>query len=169
MGKERLHPVSDVVASLLEQLCLPFRTVPDKLWQVYEESKDQDSSKPHIDDMIEALEQSSRGINQSIVFVWDGVDEIDVSGRIGFGKFLASLKDLPWKTFITSRQNQHPPFPLLSGCSQFSIQDDDVKPDIRNIVDSAISGSKTVGRMLSDDAELRKEVIDTLTSRSHGL
>ena len=143
--------------------------MPDKLWQVYEESKDQDSSKLHIDDMIEALKQISGDISQSIVFVWDGVDEIDLSGRSGFGKLFASLKDLPWKTFITSRQYQHPPFSLLSGCSQFSIQDDDVEIDIRNFVDSAISCSKTVERMLSDDAELRQEVIDTLISRSHGL
>lgn len=164
----RLHSATDVIASLLRQLCLSFRIVPRRLKQLRERSDRGSSAQLELDDMLEALRETSRDIDQPIVIVVDGLDDCNMREQKDFIKILVGLKETSWKSLVTSRFEQDLLSKACQGCSQFSIKDDNVENDIRNFVESALRGNEPVDNMLSDEA-FRLEVIETLTSRAHGM
>ncbi|KAF6228937.1 hypothetical protein HO133_007049 [Letharia lupina] len=118
--------------------------------------------------MLEALRETSREIDQPIMIVTDGLDECNMNERKDFIKVLTGLKKTSWKSLVTSRFDQDVLSQACDGCFQFSIKDENVEDDIRNFVDSALRGNEPVDNMLSDRA-FRLEVIETLTSRAHGI
>ena len=164
----RLHSATDVTASLLRQLCLPFHIVPKRLKQLYEQSDREANTPLELDDMLEALRETSRYIDQPIMIVMDGLDECNMREQKDFIKVITSLKETSWKSLVTSRFDQDILSKACDGCSQFSIKDDNVESDIRNFVDAALRCNEPVDNMLSD-RDFRSEVIETLTSRAHGM
>ena len=168
MGSGRLHSASDLVASLLKQLCLPFHLVPRRLRQIYDQSEDQRHLLLGLNDMLQALKETSQDIHQPVTIVVDGLDEVNMNERKHFVKVLASLKATSCNWLITSRPNQDVIRGALEGYSEFSIEELHLGLDIRNFVDSAMGGDKPVHTMLRDEA-LRCDVIETLTSRAQGM
>ena len=159
----RLHSATDVVASLLRQLCLSFHMVTRRLKQLYKRSDHETNVWLELNDMLKALRETSQDINQPIVIVIDGLD----GEQKDFIKILTCLKETSWKILVTSRFEQDIVSKACKGCLQFSIKDDDnVRNDIRNFVDSALRGNEPVENLLSD-GEFRSEVIKTLIHHAH--
>jgi hypothetical protein len=163
----KLHSATDVAASLLRQLCLQFHIVPERLRQLYEQSGRESNAPLELEDMLEALIEASRGIDQPVMIVLDALDECNMREQKEFVKVLSSLKETSWKSLVTSRLDQDILSRAYDGCYQFSIKDDNVENDIRNFVDTAVRGNEPVGTMLRD-RDLRLEVTETLTSRARG-
>ena len=168
MSSGRLHSASDLVASLLKQLCLPFHFVPRHLRQIYERSEDQRHLLLGLNDMLQALKETSQDLHQRITIVVDGLDEVNMNERTHFVKVLASLKETSCNWLFTSRPDQDLIRGALEGYSAFSIEKLHLGHDIRNFVDSALGGDKPVHSMLRDEA-LRRDVLETLTSRAQGM
>ena len=57
MGCGKIYYASDVVASLLRQLCRPSHIVPDRLRQGFERINDEPNYKLELDDVLEALRE----------------------------------------------------------------------------------------------------------------
>lgn len=163
------HSASDVTTSLLRQLCLPFHVIPERLEHIYERSNGDSDRQLKLDDVIEALKETSRDIHQPTMIVLDALDEINMRDRTDFAKVISSLKATSWKFLITSRSAQDILPNVCDDCSYFSIADEDIATDIRYFVDSALKENGAVDRILSGDPGFRSEVIDTLTTRSSGM
>ena len=73
MSSGGLHSASDLVASLLKQLCLQFRFVPRRLKKAYEQSEDESHLLLEPDDMLEALKDATRNICKDVTIVVDGL------------------------------------------------------------------------------------------------
>ena len=142
--------------------------MPRRLRRLYEQSDREPNTRLELDDLLEALRETSQDIDQPIVIVMDGLEECNVREQKDFVKVLTGLKETSWKSLVTSRFEQEISSKACKGCLQFSINDDDVKNDIRNFVDCALRGNEPVDNMLSDPA-LRLQVIETLTYRAHGM
>lgn len=136
--------------------------------KISDESRVKSNTLLELDDMLEALRETSREIDQPIMIVTDGLDECNMNERKDFIKILTGLKKTSWKSLVTSRFDQDVLSQAYDGCSEFSIKDENVEDDIRVFVDSALRGNEPVDNMLSDRA-FRSEVIETLTSRAHGM
>ena len=167
MSSGWLHSVSNLVASLLKQLCLPFHFVPSRLKHVYVQSKDQPHLLLELDDMLQALNETSRYIQRPITIVVDGLDEINMIERKHFVKFLANLEDSSWNWLFISRPDQDFMDGALKGCSKVSVENHQLVHDIRNFLDGALRGNKALHTMLRDKA-FRCDVSETLTSRAQG-
>ena len=168
MSSGRLHSASDVVASLLKQLCLPFQFLPSRLKQVYDQAEDQPHLLLELDDMLEALKETSQYIfHQPITIVVDGLDEVSMNERKHFVKVLANLKENSWNWLFTSRPDQDFIDGALEGCSKFFVENFHLYNDIRNFLGTALRGNKALHTMLRDEA-LRRDVLETLTSRAQG-
>lgn len=87
-----LHSATDVTASLLRQLCLSFHIVPGRLKQLYDRSDREPNIRLELDDMLEALRETSRDIDQPIMIVMDGLDGCNMREQKEFVKLLTGLK-----------------------------------------------------------------------------
>ena len=164
----RVHSATDLTASLLRQLCLPFHIAPRRLIQLYERSDHKTNMRLELDDMLEALRETSRDIDQPVIVVIDGLDECNMLEQKDFIKVLTGLKETSWKSLVTSRFDHDIVTKACEGCTHFSITDDNVANDIRIFVESVLRGNEPVDNMLSDQT-FRSEVIETLTSRAQGM
>ena len=164
----RLHSATDVVASLLKQLCLSYHIVPRCLEQLYERSNRKPYIQLKLDDMLEAMRETSREICHPVLIVMDGLDECNMRKPKDFRKVFTSLKATSWKVLVTSRSEEDILSKASKDCLQFSITEDSVENDIRSFVRSALRWNEPVDNMLSDQA-FRLEVIETLTHRAHGM
>lgn len=162
------HAATKVVASLLRQLCLLFHIVPRHLERLYERSDRGPDIQLELDDMLEAMREISRDINQPIVIIMDGLDECNMCQQKDFVKMITCLKKTSWKFLVTSRFGENILFKACRGCSQLSIKEGNVENDIRTLVDSALGWSEPVHDLLSNRA-FRLEVTETLVSRAHGM
>jgi hypothetical protein len=169
MSSGRLHSASDVTASLLRQLCLPRNLVPKRLKHIYDRSNGASSHLVTLDDLIEALEETSRDIHYPIIIVLDALDEVNMHDQGDFAKLISNLKGIPWKFLVTSRSAQDSLSNDCDGCSHLSITDKDVATDIRHYVGGVLKDNGAVDGILSRDPRYRTEVIDTLTTRSNGM
>ena len=118
MSRGRLHSASNLVASLLKPLCLPFHFVPSRSKQFHEQSEDQRHLLMELDDMLEALKETLRYIHQSIRIVVNGVDEVNMNKRKHFVKALASLTESSCNWLFTSLPEQDSIRGALEGCSE---------------------------------------------------
>lgn len=169
MSSGRSHSASDVTTSLLRQLCLPLHIIPERLEYIYERSNGDSDRHLQLDDLIEALKETSRDIHQPTMIVLDALDEVNMRDQTDFAKVISSLKATSWKFLITSRSAQDILPQVCDGCSYLNIADEDVATDIRYFVDSALKENGAVDAILSRDPDFRSEVIETLTTRSNGL
>lgn len=167
-GGGRPYSATDVVASLLRQLCLSYNIVPRRLERLYERSDRKSSIQLELDDLLEAMRETSRDIREPVIIVMDGFDECNVREPKDFVKVFIGLEQTSWKFLITSRSGQDLLPRSNKCCSQLSITDDTVENDIGNFVDSALRWNEPVDNLLSDRA-FRLEVIETLTHRAHGM
>ena len=162
------YSATDVTASLLRQLCVQFRIVPQRMQQLYECTDPAGTIRLDLDDVLEAVRQAAQEIDQPIMIIIDGLDECNMSEQRGFIKLFAGLKETFWKSLITSRFDQDILAKACGGCLRFSIKDENVENDIRHFVDSALRGTEPINTMFRDRV-FRSEVIETLTSRAHGM
>ena len=147
MSSGRLHSASDLVASLLKQLCLQFRFVPRRLKEAYEQSEDESHLLLEPDDMLEALKDATRNIRKDVTIVVDGLDEVNMNERKPFVKILATLKETSWNWLFISRPNQDFLDSALKGCSRFSLESFHLVHDIRHFVVGALGKSKALHTM----------------------
>lgn len=168
MSSGRLYSASDLVASLLKQLCLPFHFVPRHLRRVYDQSEDQRHLLLGLNDLLQAPKETTQGIHQPITIVVDGLDEVNMNESNHFLQVFASLKETSCNWLFTSRLNQVVIRGALNGYSEFSIEELHLGHDVRHFIDSALGGDKPVHTMLRDEA-LRCDVLETLTSRAQGM
>lgn len=164
----RPYSATNVVASLLRQLCLSYHIVPRRLEQLYEQSDHKSHLQLELDDILDAMREASRDVRQPVVIVLDGLDECNLREPKDFAKVFTNLEGTAWKFFVTSRSTQDILSKAKERCSQFLITEDSVENDIRNFVDSALRWNEPVDNMLSDRA-FRLHVIETLTHRAHGM
>ncbi len=102
----RVHSASDVIASLLKQLCMTFHIVPRRLKELYERSELEPNIRLELDDMLEALRETSRDIDQPIVIEIEGLDECNIREQEGFIRIVTGLKERSWTSLVTSRFEQ---------------------------------------------------------------
>lgn len=173
MSSGNLHSASDVVTSLLKQLCLLFNIVPDRLKQIFEQKKGEPDYRLELGDLLTALRETSCSIHQPITIVVDGLDESNIREQDNFVQVFDSLKDTSWKCLVTSRDNckdTRTPLPRAHDrFSEFTIGDHENERDIYNFVDGALKENEPIDKMLDSDPEFRSELIETLTSRAHGM
>ena len=169
MSSATLHSASDIVTSLLKQLCLPLHIVPDRLQRIFEQTNSQHRYRLELEDSLEALKEVFHSIHQPVTIVIDGFDETNIREQSGFVQVLKSLKGTSAKCLVTSRSTQ---FVLAKACDRFSafvIEDDANTEDIRYFVTCVLKENKPVDRMLNGDPELRSELVNTLTSQARGM
>ena len=169
MSSEKLNSASEVVTSLLRQLCLPFHTVPYRLQQIFEQTNGESGYNLELEDSLEALREVSFSIHQPIAIVIDGLDENNIQEPSDFLQVFDSLRDISWKCFVTSRGTQ---YVLPNDCnsfSEFAIEDHANDQDISNFVKGVLGQNKPVDKMLNSDPELRFQLINTLTSQANGM
>ena len=163
-----LRSATDVVASLLRQLCLSYHIVPRCLEQLHERSNHTSHIQLELGDLLEAMREISREIRHPVLIVMDGLDECNMREPKDFRRLFTGLKETSWKVLATSRSEKDIVSKASKDCLQFSITEDSVENDIRNVVDSALRWNEAVDDMLSDQT-FRLEVIETLTHRAHGM
>ena len=117
--------------------------------------------------MLEALKETSRYIQQPITIIVDGLDEINMIERKHFVKLLTNLKQTPWNGLFTSRFDHDLIDGALKGCLRFNVENHHLVHDIRNFLDGVLRRNKALHTMLRDKA-LRRDVLETLTSRAQG-
>ena len=169
MSSGKLHSASDVVTSLLRQLCLPFHIVPKRLQEIFQKTNGEPGHKLGLEDLLEALREVSRSISQPVIMIIDGLDETNIREQGDFVQVFDSLKNTNWKCLVTSRDTRR--F-LPKGYDQFSrfiIEDDANKEDIGSFVESVLKGHEPVDTMLKKDPNLRSDLIRTLTLQAHGM
>ena len=169
MSSAKLHSASDVVTSLLKQLCLPLHIVPHRLQQIIEQTNSEHEYRLEIEDSLEALREVFHSVHQPITIIIDGFDETNIRERSDFVQVFNSLKDTPQKCLITSRDTQYVLPKAFNSFSEFVIEDDANEEDIYNFVRCVLAENEPVDRMLKGDEELRLELLHTLTLRSHGM
>ena len=169
MSNVKLQSASDVVTSLLRQLCLPFHIVPARLQQMFEQTNSGHGCRLQLKDALGALQEASRSIHQPIIIIIDGLDETNIPEQSDFVQVFDSLKDTSTKCLVTSRGTQYVLPKAYNSSSEFVIDDQANRRDIHNFVECVLEENKPVKRMLNDDPKLREEVLDTLTSRAHGM
>ena len=169
MGSDKLYSASEIVTNLLRQLCLQFGIVPDRLRQMFERINDEPSYRLELDDLLEALRDSSRSIRQQVTLIIDGLDEINIRNPSDFVKVFNSIKDMSWKCLVTSRDTRGFFSEAYNRFSEFIIGDDANEKDIHNFVKSVLEENEPIDRMLDGDPKFRSELINTLTLRAHGM
>ena len=165
----KLHSASDVVTSLLRQLCLPLHIVPNRLQQIFEQTNGERSYKPKLEDLLETLMEVSRSIHQPVTIVVDGLDEINIRKQSDFVQVFDKLKFTSWKCLVTSRNTRCGWPEAQNRYSQCIIEDDANEQDISNFVKSVLRENEPVDRILDSDPDFRSMLIETLTSRAHGM
>ena len=169
MGSAKSHSASDVVTSLLKQLCLPLHIVPARLQQIFEQTDVEHGYRLELKDSLEALREVFHSIHQPVTIIIDGLDETNIRERSDFVQVFKSLKGTPQNCLITSRGTQYVLPKAYDSFSEFVIEDDANGKDIYNFVKCVLEENEPVDRMLKGDEKLRLEVLKTLTSRSHGM
>lgn len=169
MSNAKLDSASDIVTNLLRQLCLPYHIVPSRLQQIFEKTNGEPGYRLELEDLLAALREASHSIHQPATIVIDGLDETNVREQHDFVNVLDSLKDRSWKCLVMSRDAQYVLPKTYSSFSEFVIQDNANEQDINNFVKSVLERNEPIHRLLSGDEELRSELIETLTSRAHGM
>lgn len=169
MSSAKLDSASDVITSLLRQLCLPHHIVPSRLQQIFKKTNGEPGYRLELEDLLAALMEASHSIHQPVTIVIDGLDETNVREQHDFVKLLDSLKDTSWKCLVMSRDAQYVLPKIYNSFSEFIIQDNANEQDINNFVKSVLERNKPIHRMLNGDEKLRSELIETLTSRAHGM
>ena len=167
-GGGRPHSATNVIASILRQICLSFTIVPRRLKQLYGQSDREANIHLELDDVLEALRETSRNVDQPIFIVVDGLDDCNMREPKDFTKFFTGLKETSWKSLITSRFDQDIMSKVCKACSKDSIKDENVENDIRYFMDLALKGNEPVDNLLGVQT-LRVEIIETLTSKAHGM
>lgn len=169
MAHGKSHSASDVIRSLLRQLCLPFNIVPDRLQQLFEQANGEPGYRLELKDLLEALREASRSIHQPITIIVDGLDEINIGEQRDFVQIFDSFKDTSWKCLVMSRDTQDILPKAYNHFSEFIIREDANRKDIEDFAKSVLRENEPVHRMLDSDPNLRSKIIDTLTSRAHGM
>ena len=168
MSDDVIHSASDLVTSLLRQLCLQLNTVPDRLQRAFKQTSGESGPSLGWQELLEALKEVSRSANQKIAIIVDGWDETNTCEQNGCLQVFDSLKDTSWEWLVTSRASRNILPTACKDISEFTIGEDANKEDIRNFVISVLSESEPIDRMLESDPELRSRLEDTLTSQAHG-
>lgn len=158
----------DIIANLVRQLCLPLQVLPECLKDAYDRSQNNPEVGLKLEDMLEALLETSRSIDEPITIVLDGLDQLNPSEQTEIMKVMDQLKESGCKCLVTSRPTQSLWNKQHDDYYKYSIQDKNTAKDIRNFIESALSENKALDKMLSGDRKLKRDVVDTLTSRSHG-
>jgi len=169
MSHGKLYSASELTATLLKQLCLQRGIVPARLRQLYEHSKGGTGRLLRLVDMLSALKETSQAIVQPTVVIVDGLDEINMSQRQDFVRILDELRQTSWKCLVTSRSHQDVLTETPRGYTQFSIIEVETTRHIQDFVERILAGNEPIDQMLSNQSDLCAEVINTLTSRSHGM
>ena len=174
MSSTTFHSASDVVTSLLKQLCLPLHIVPARLQQIFEQTNSEQTNSEHgykleLEDSLEALREAFRSIHQPITIIIDGFDETNIREQSDFVPVFNSLKSTSSKCLVTSRGTQKGLPKAYNSFSEFVIEDGANEEDIYNFVKCILEENEPVDRMLNSDEKLRRELLDTLTLRSHGM
>ena len=169
MSSGKVHSVSDVITSLLTQLCLPFHIVPKRLQQIFGQTNGKPGHRLKLEDLLEALREASRSILQPVTIIMDGLDDINIRQQSDFVQVFDSLKDTSWKCLVTSRDTQDMLSKAYNHFSEYRIKDNANEKDIYNFVESVLRENEPIDRMLNSDPKLRSELIETLTLRAHGL
>ena len=169
MSSVKLHSASDIVTSLLRQLCLPFHIVPYRLQQIFEQKNNESGYKLELKDSLRALREVSLMIHQPIAIIIDGLDQTNIQEQSDFVQVFDSLRDTSWKCLVTSRDTRYVLPKAYNSFSEFLIEDHANDQDIRMFVEYVLKQNKAVDRMLKIDPELRSQLIDTLTSRANGM
>lgn len=169
MSSVKSYSASDVVTSLLRQLCLPFHIVPYCLQRIFEKSDGEPGYKLELEDSLEALREVSLSIHQPIAIIIDGLDEINIQEPSDFVQVFNSLRVTSWKCLVTSRGTQYVSPKAYNRFSEYFIEDHANDEDISNFVKCALKQNKPVDRMLDADREFRDQLINTLTSRANGM
>ena len=169
MSCATLDSASDVVTSLLKQLCLPLHIVPDRLQQIFEQTNSEHGYKLGLKNSLEALMEAFHSIHQPVTIVIDGFDETNIRGQSDFAQVFKILKTTSAKFLVTSRSTQFVLPKAYDRFSEFVIEDDANAEDIRYFVAYVLKENKPVDRMLNGDPELRSELVNTLTSQARGM
>ena len=168
MRSGELYSASDVITSLLNQLCRPFHIVPNRLRQIYEESSGEPSHKLDLKDLLVALKEACQMIEQPIIIVIDGLDKTNIREENEFIKVFSNLKDTSGKWLVTSRPDQDIISKACDDYSQYVIREDSAIQDIRNLVESIIEDNGAFAELLSYEPSSKLKVIDSVSSRAHG-
>lgn len=169
MGSAKLHSASDVVTSLLKQLCLPLHIVPPRLQQIFEQTDNEHEYRLDLEDSLEALREAFHSIHQPATIIIDGLDETNIREQSDFVQVFNRLRGTPQKCLITSRGTQYILPKAYNSFFEFVIEDDANGQDIYNFVKCVLEENEPVDRMLKGDENLRSELLKTLTLRSHGM
>ena len=169
LSSTTFHSASDIVTSLLKQLCLPLHIVPACLQQIFEQTHSEHGYKLELEDSLEALREAFRSIHQPITIIIDGFDETNIREQSDFVPVFNSLKSTSSKCLVTSRGTQKGLPKAYNSFSEFVIEDGANEEDIYNFVKCVLEENEPVDRMLNGDEKLRRELLDTLTLRSHGM
>ena len=169
MSSTTSHSASDVVTSLLKQLCLPLHIVPARLQQIFEQTNSEHGHKLELEDSLEALMEAFRSIHQPVTIIIDGFDGTNIREQNDFVPVFNSLKSTSSKCLVTSRGTQYVLPKAYNSFSELVIEDGANEEDIYNFVKCILEENEPVDRMLNGDEKLRLELLNTLTSRSHGL
>ena len=169
MSSAALHSASDVVTSLLKQLCLPLHIVPNHLQQIFEQTNGEHGYNLELEDSLEALREALDSIHQPVTIVIDGFDEANIREQSDFVQVLDSLKSTSLKWLITSRGTRSISPKACDHFFDFVIEDDANEKEIYNFIKSGLEANEPVDRMLNGDPELRLQLPETLTSRARGM
>jgi len=167
MSHGKLHSASEVTATLLKQLCLQRGIVPARFKQLYEHSKGGTGRLLRLEDMLSALKETSQAIDQPTVVIVDVLAEINMSQRQDSVRILDELRQTSWKCLVTSRSYQDVLTENPRAYTQFSIKEVGTTRDIQDFVERILAGNEPIDQMLSNQSDLRAELINTPTSRSH--
>lgn len=169
MSSASPHSASEVVTSLLKQLCVPLHIVPDRLQQIFEQTNDESGYRLQLEDSLEALKEAIHSIQQPVTIIIDGLDETNVREQSDFIQVFNSLQGTSSKCLVTSRGNQSV---LPNACDrffEFFIENDANEKDIYNFLKGVLEENEPVDNMLTGDPELRLQLLDILTSRARGM
>ena len=169
MSSAKAYSASEVITSILKQLCLSLQIVPTRLQQILERAKGVASYKSAFEESLEGLREISKSVGRPIIIMIDGFDKTNIRGLRDFAQVFSSLENTSFKCLVTSRSTRFVLPDAHNSFSEFVIEDDANEQDISNFIKCTLSDNPPIDRMLKGDPGFRDELIKTLISRAHGM
>ena len=73
------------------------------------------------------------------------------------------------ENLITSRSSRDFLARACDGCHECTIEDVDVSEGVQKLVKDVLAGNESINALLEDHPDLRKEIIQLVTSRARGM
>jgi hypothetical protein len=170
LGDGKTQSAAGLVLSHLEQLCCHhfpscLESFVDKnsAGQLSTQGRFTLEQKLGLDTLLTALTEISK-VAEAIIVI-DAWDERNFDSEDDFNRVLQHFQSLPWRIFITSRENPRIPISVPNLQHHFQAQDNSV--DMQNFISHLMH--QYVGCKPLEDTAFRSHAVDRLLNMSQGM